>query len=180
MNKRIPFLSTKQVDLVLATPEDAPTITRWFNTAEVTAYLNRGSHPMTLQSEREYLEKMYSDTAQLMFCIWHRKDKKIIGTTGLHHINHINQTAVFGICIGEKEYWSKGLGAESLTAMLSHGFGRLNLRSVTLSVLGNNPRGKRCYEKCGFVEVGGYPKHILKDGVWHDEILMLALNPAYI
>lgn len=178
--ERQTFLKTAQVDFVLVTPDDAEHIATWFNDAEVTAYLKRGAHPMTVPFEREYLEKMYTDDKHLMFALWHRKDQKLIGTIGLHNIDHINQTATFGIAIGEKNYWSNGIGTESLKTLLEHGFGRLNLRSVKLSVFGNNLRGKRCYEKCGFVEVGCYPKHILKDGVWCDEILMIAKNPAYV
>ena len=177
--KRQTFLKSAQVDLVLVTPEDAEAICKWFNDGEITAYLARGAHPMTLSFECEHLEKLYNDPAHLVFGLWHRKDKKLIGTIGLHQINHINQHASFGICIGEKDYWSQGIGTEALEVMLKHAFGRLNMRSVRLSVFGNNPRGKKCYEKCGFIEIGRYPKHILKDGEWQDEVLMLANNPAY-
>ena len=177
--KKQSFLQCPRIDLILVEPDDAPTIASWFNDAEVTVYLARGARPMTLASERDYLEKMYTDNAHLMFGLWHKADKKLVGVIGLHHIDHINQIAELGICIGDKAYWSNGIGTEAITALLGHAFGRLNLRSVRLIVIGNNPRGQRCYEKCGFTEIGRYPKHLIKDGVWYDEILMLANNPMY-
>ena len=134
---------------------------------------------MTEASEREYLEQMYANDKNLVLGIWHKADHKLVGVTGLHSIDHINQTAEFGITIGEADYWSQGLGTEAITILVGHAFGRLNLRHVFLRVLGNNPRGKRCYEKCGFVERGRYPKYIFKDGAWHDEVLMLVTNPQY-
>lgn len=173
------FLTTSRLTLVLLTTEDAPTLTKWLNDQTVTAYLARGDYPMTEQSETEYLEKLYSDQAHLQLGIWHVDDNKLIGTTGMHRINDRDRTASFGIMIGESDYWSNGYGTEVLETMLTWAFTIRDLRNVTLSVLSNNPRGQKCYEKCGFVEVGRYPKHVFKQGGWHDEILMRAVNPTY-
>lgn len=178
--KRQTFLTTKRLDLVLLTSDDAHTLSAWFNDQKITDFLARGDYPMTTQSEVEYLEKLYRDQANLQLGLWHRSDKKLIGTTGWHRINVRDRQASFGIMIGESDYWGNGYGTEVLEAMLHWAFTVRDLRSVTLSVLGNNPRGQRCYEKCGFVEVGRYPKHVFKTGQWHDEILMHLLNPAYV
>jgi len=177
--KRQIFLTGRHVDLVLVVPDDAPQISDWFNDSRVTAYLARGSHPMTEVSEREYLGALYKSEGQLVFGLWHKADNKLIGVVGLHHIDHLNQNAELGITIGEVEYWSKGVGAEAITNVLTHAFGRLNLRHVRLRVFGNNARGQRCYEKCGFVERGRFPNYIMKDGDWHDEVHMVAHNPMY-
>ena len=177
MNRQT-FLPTKNLDLVLVAADDAPTIAQWFNDLEVTQYLGRGYYPMTEVRERDYLENMYKDEARLVFGIWAKSEEKLVGVVGLHRIDHINQTAELGICIGEKTAWGKGYGTETINALTSHAFGRLNLRHVYLRVLGNNPRGKRCYEKCGFVETGRFKDYILKDGTWYDEIFMLAKRPT--
>jgi ribosomal-protein-alanine N-acetyltransferase len=171
------FLKTPQVDLVLIDEGDSEIITSWFNNPEVTDYLARGAHPMTLAYEREFLKNVYKGGDRFMLGIYHKGDNRLIGITGLHQLHELNQTAVYGVCIGEKEYWGKGIGTEVLTAVLEYAFKRRNLRNVTLCVLGNNPRGRRCYEKCGFVLVGTYPKHVFKNGMWHDEHLMIVRNP---
>ena len=174
------FLKTDRLALVLLTTEDAPILAKWLNDQSVTAYLSRGDYPMTNKAEVEYLEKIYQDEAHLQLGVWHVADKKLIGTTGMHQINNRDRTASFGIMIGEPEYWSQGYGTEILEAMLTWAFAIRDLRNVTLLVLGNNPRGQRCYEKCGFVEAGRYTKHIFKQGEWHDEIMMRAVNPKYV
>ncbi len=178
MNRQI-FLTSPQAHLVLVEPDDAGTIAHWFNDARVTAHLARGSHPMTEVSEREYLTGLYKSTDQLIFGLWHKTDDKLVGVIGLHHIDHLNQTAELGITIGDSDHWSKGLGTEVITLLVAHAFGRLNLRNVRLRVFGGNVRAQRCYEKCGFKEVGRFPKHIIKDGVWHDEVHMVVQNPVY-
>jgi len=173
------FLSGSAIDLVLLEAEDNITMLPWINNPKVNKFLSRGVKPMTLPLEDAFIADAYTNPDRIVFGIWHKKDKKLIGNTGLHGIDQINQTATFGIIIGNEEYWSNGYGTEVLNLMLSYAFTRRNLRSVTLSVLSNNPRGKRCYEKCGFEEIGCYSKHVFKDGIWHDEILMIARNQMY-
>ncbi len=173
------FLTTPNLDLIMHSADDAVKLTSWFNTGLVTQYLARGDNPMSEQSESQYLEKLYQTEADLQLGIWHREDKKLIGTTGLHNIHPRDRKATFGILIGEPDYWSRGYGTETLQAMLNWAFMVRDLRRVTLSVFGNNPRGQKCYEKCGFTEIGRYPKHIYKNGEWQDEVLMMASNPMY-
>ena len=56
-----------------------------------------------------------------------------------------------GIVIGEKSLWGQGYGTDALNALLDFGFGELRLERIWLEVNDDNLRGKRSYEKCGFV-----------------------------
>jgi len=180
ITQRDTFLSGTIIDLVLLEAEDNVTMMQWVNNPLVNKFLSRGATPMTLQLEDAFIANAYKKPDNVVFGIWHIKDKKLIGNTGLHSINQLDQTATFGIVIGNEDYWGNGHGTEVLTLMLDYAFTRRNLRSLTLSVLGNNPRGKKCYEKCSFVEAGRYPNHVFKEGQWHDEIFMITQNPLYV
>lgn len=173
-SKQNVFLTTKDLDLVLLESTHARALASWLNDHKITEFLARGDYPITEAAEAEYLEKLYKDEAHFQLGIVHRDTGELIGTTGLHRISARDQTSSFGILIGDKNHWGKSYGTQVLKAMLNWAFAVRNLRNVTLSVLGNNPRGKRCYEKCGFKEIGRHPKHIFKNGVWQDEILMIA------
>ncbi len=151
----------------------------WLNNPKVNKFLSRGATPMTLAIEDKFIASAYTNPNNIVFGIWHNEDKKLIGNTGLHSIDQLNQTATFGVIIGNEDYWGNGHGTEVLNLMIEYAFSQRNLRSVSLSVYSNNPRGKRCYEKCGFVEIGRYPKHVFKEGVWHDEILMITHSPIH-
>ena len=175
--KRQTFLTSEHLDLVLLHPEDAAQLASWFNNPAVTKYLARGDYPMTEPAEVAYLEKLYQDTTKLQLGVWHRADKQLIGTVGMHNIHDRDRRASFGIALGEPDYWNAGYGSEILATMLSWAFATRGLRLVTLSVLGNNPRAIRCYEKCGFVPVGTYPQSIYKEGQWQDEHLMMCQSP---
>lgn len=170
------YLTDNTINLVIQDESMAEVMATWMNDAEVTTYLNMGYWPMTIDKEVEYLSKRYQDHTQLTFGIEIKESNRLIGAVGLHQINHINQNAELGILIGEKDCWSSGYGKKAIELIIQHGFGRLNLRNIKLVVLGNNPRGKRCYEKCGFKEIGRFPKFIYKDGVWHDQIFMLLIR----
>lgn len=97
---------------------------------------------------------------------------EIIGSIGLHEINNINRTATLGIFIGNKEYWSKGYGTEAIQLILDFGFNYLNLNNIDLALMEFNERALKCYEKCGFKEIGRKRKCNFINGKYYDSILM--------
>ena len=173
MSDRIVFLDSKTVSLVLVNKSDAPIIQPWLNDMEVTQFLIRGAIPNSLEAEEEYLNRCYKTESDLPLGIWHKSKAKLIGMTGLHRINQIHQYATFGIFIGDKQHWGQGIGTEVLDTLCNYAFTIRNLRTIRLNVLASNPRAVRCYEKCGFREVGRYPLATLHNGVWSDEVLMV-------
>jgi RimJ/RimL family protein N-acetyltransferase len=87
-------------------------------------------------------------------------------------INHINGTAMFGIVIGEKEYWSKGFGTEATKLILDYGFNILNLHNIMLGVFDFNKRAIASYKKIGFKEIGKRRGDRLIAGKRYDTIFM--------
>lgn len=169
---RSTFITGTATDLIILTSEYIETMQGWMNDHAVTQYLSAGAWPMYLQGEQAWLESLPKD-GHLHLGIWHKRDQKLIGSCGLHEIDHIHQLAELGIVIGEKDYWGQGVGREAITRIVQHGFDWLNLRHITLRVLGNNPRAQGLYEQCGFVHTGTIPEHVLKAGQWVDEVHML-------
>ncbi len=172
MTKRIVFFTTERTNLVQIEVADAATSVHWFNNAAITKHLGRHHWPMAQSESEQYYTDAYAKHDRLLLGIQHRESGTLIGTTGLHSIQRTNQTAVFGIVIGDTSFHRQGLGREVLNAMCDIAFNRLNLRSVTLQVLGSNPHAITCYTKCGFIEVGRLPQHLYRDGIFVDEITM--------
>ena len=56
-----------------------------------------------------------------------------------------------GIAIQDKTQWNKGLGEDAVKLVLEYGFDDLELNRIELTTDEANVRGRRCYEKCGFV-----------------------------
>lgn len=150
--------------------EDVEIFTEWMNDFYITDYTGRSYQTMTLQEEKTYLEKEQNN--KNVFAIIDLEADEVIGNVGLHEINHINRTATLGIFIGNKNYWSKGYGTEAIQLILDFGFNYLNLNNIDLALMEFNQRALKCYEKCGFKEIGRKRKCNFINGKYYDAILM--------
>lgn len=82
------YLSPKSV-------EDAEKFTEWLNDFETTDYTGRSCSTVTVQVEKEYLEK--NRDKESTFAIVENNTDKLIGAVGLHDIDYINRTSTLGI-----------------------------------------------------------------------------------
>ena len=73
-----------------------------------------------------------------------------IGNCSYYDINEKKGEAQLGIMIGNREYWNKGYGTETVTTLLSHIFNKTDFKRVYLKTLLMNIRAQRCFQKCGF------------------------------
>jgi len=103
-----------------------------------------------------------------------------IGNVNLTSIHRTNRAAEISILIGEKEYWSKGIGAQAMHLMLTHAFLDLNLNRVYLTVIRENERALQFYKRLGFVEEGCHRQAIFKDGSYRDLIAMSVLKNEFL
>lgn len=128
---------------------------KWINDFDVTgAYLYQVG-PKTFEARADWYDQLAKgDPTVVDFTIFERATLRPIGYCTLDEINRINQTAKFGILIGEKERWGKGYGAETATLMLDYGFTLLGLHNIMLLVDGYNERAIRAYRRAGFKEIG--------------------------
>jgi diamine N-acetyltransferase len=77
-----------------------------------------------------------------------------------------------GIFIGETQHQSQGYGQQALRLILRHAFHDLGLHRLYLTVLDDNARAIRVYEKCGFRVEGRLRQHAYKRGQFRDLVLM--------
>jgi len=134
--------------------EDAEAWTKWDNDLEVTIPLGEEAYMLySLEREKEMMSNMLKKESYV-FDIVDIKEERLIGRCMLFNMDHVNRTAMFGIVIGEKEYWNRGYGKEATSLLLDYGFNLLNLHSIMLGVYSFNNRALRCYRGVGFKEIG--------------------------
>lgn len=104
---------------------------------------------------------------------------KCIGFCALFNPNATARTSELGIGIGDKDYWGKGYGRESVRLLLLYGFKYLNLRKIWLHVHGVNERAIRAYRACGFVEEGRLRAHVWSNGAYDDLLVMGVLREEW-
>lgn len=167
----------KKIYLAPKRIEEAEQFTEWLNDFSTTDYLGRSHQIITLEAEREYLEKHNKDEAK--FSIIKAETDEMIGTISLESIDHINQIATLGIFIGEKQARNQGYGTEAIHLILDYGFNYLNLKNIELHVMEFNKRAYGCYEKCGFKETGRRRKCKYINGKHYDLIYMDILKEEF-
>ena len=87
-------------------------------------------------------------------------DGKHIGNCVYYNINETKDEAELGIMIGNRDYWDKGYGADTVATLVNHIFLQTNLKRLHLKTLDWNKRAQKCFRKCGFMPYG----HLIRDG----------------
>ena len=152
--------------------------TKWLNDFKITDYTGRSACIMTVEGEKKWFENQNANADQIFFIV-RAEDDKVIGSIGLHGIDHISRTATFGIFIGEESGRNKGYGTEALRLILDYGFNYLNLNNIKLDVMEFNDRAIACYKKCGFKEVGRFREKKYVNGKYIDIELMDILEHEF-
>lgn len=93
-------------------------------------------------------------------------DGKCIGTCGLFGHSETDGHAELGIGIGDRAYWERGYGRESVNLLLDYAFRLRNWRRIWLRVWASNERAIRTYRACGFVEEGCLRSHVWSAGAY--------------
>ena len=155
---------------------DAEIFTEWLNDLEVTANLNIFNSVMNVETEKDFLTKL---SKEHNYAIVDLKTDKLLGSCGFVELDHLNQTAETGIFIGNKNYWNKGYGTESLQLLLDYGFNALNLNSVMLRVFSFNERAIKMYKKTGFKVMGKRREALQRSGKAFDIIYMDILKKDF-
>ena len=167
------MLKGKSVLLRPVKKSDISYFLKWFNDPEVIQYLGMYL-PMTEMAEEKYIEELgtiraRSDAAFVIEVI-EGASTKPIGNCGLHRINAKDHNAIFGIAIGEKDYWSKGYGTEAAQLLINYGFQQLNLHRISSSAWAFNERSIKLHKKVGFREEGRLRQAVFKNGQYHDQV----------
>ncbi len=167
------ILEGKKVRLRPAQPSDLPKFVEWLADAEVRRWLAAVQEPPTLQDEIDWYESTRANPDNVLWSI-ETLDGRLIGTIELR-LSPASRRAELGIAVQDKSQWNKGYGTDAVKLALEYGFDDLELNRVELTTDAANVRGRRCYEKCGFVEEGVLRQHRFVEGRFGDTIVMSVL-----
>lgn len=79
---------------------------------------------------------------------------EMVGTIEIIEIDEQNNSALVGRFVLDQTVTGKGIGSEVMTAFLGYCKEKLGLSQVTLFVFDFNIGAHKCYQKCGFCEIG--------------------------
>lgn len=174
------LFESSRVRLRKMTKEDTELYHQWRNDVEVMHSTNPSLDVYPIEETKEFVDHVIlgSHTAK-SYIILAKGNEIPIGIVSLINIDLKNRNAECIIDIGEKKYWGKGFGSESLGLLLHYAFYEMNLHRVYLKVFSFNDRAIHLYKKIGFQQEGNSRQSLFRDGEWHDIIHMGILQNEY-
>jgi RimJ/RimL family protein N-acetyltransferase len=152
--------------------EDAERDYAWRSDPELASY--DAARPISI-SYRSFLaaladELEYPTIQRRTFAIEDRETGAHIGNVMYYGYDPRRHEAELGITIGDREFWSRGYGAETVALVRDHLFGELGLQRVYLHTLVWNYRAQAAFARAGFNEV----RRVERSG--HDFVLMESIQ----
>ncbi len=180
MRKRSPreaaptWLVGDKVRLRPIEPDDVEMLQRWINTGHARDFILTRL-PMSLEAERDWAANAAVNPNTPCYVI-QTLDGTDIGTTSL---KIEGSRAMLGIAIHEERYWNRGLGTDAVRTLVDGAFRARALVRIELTVLPENARAIRCYERAGFAREGVLRRHIYQNGAYVDVVLMSVLHEEW-
>jgi RimJ/RimL family protein N-acetyltransferase len=147
---------------------------RWRNDAEIRDNVLGYRFPITEAMEADWVEAVLKDQSRtrVVLAIEDKSDGAFVGFVYLNNIDWFARNAEFGILIGERNRYGKGLAKEALGLVVAYAFETLNLHKLHLRVVASNKRALALYRSFGFVEEGNQRQQAFMRGRYCDVVLM--------
>ena len=172
-------------DRVRFTPlqmENIHTHFRWNNDRE----LNRLDSEIPYEEEsfgtfKKRFEQLCNDPspAHRDFEIHDDEEETLIGVAYVAQISEYHDHALVGVTIGEREYWGRGYGEESLRLLLRFCFQELDLHRVSAESFEYNTAWCDLLDRIGFEHEGTAREYLYRDEQYWDKRLYALLEREY-
>jgi RimJ/RimL family protein N-acetyltransferase len=152
---------------------DLPRVIVWRRDGELRRGALWSDTPFGPRQARRWLRAVSdnADSSRITLAIELLAGSRLVGLTNLTRIDRRAGTAYFGIVVGEKDCWGKGIATESLRLMMRRA-AALKLRKVLLEVAADNPRAVELYRRAGFQTEGVLRRQLARPEGFVDVIVM--------
>ncbi|WP_024867400.1 GNAT family N-acetyltransferase [Butyrivibrio sp. FCS014] len=151
---------------------DFPLVVEWRNKDRI-----RNNHvyrkDFTVEGMKTWKETMLDTgkVVQLVICE-NGRDNRPIGCLHLRDINREEDSAEYGIFIGEEDALGLGYGSEAAVLATEYARDELGLKKLILRAFAFNTVAIRSYQHAGFAKTADLPQVECSDGQKDDMILM--------
>lgn len=172
-----PVIVGDQITLTPPPAGFAALLRDWYSDPIVTRYLAL-RFPPSLQGMEDWLRKLAASSANVVWAII--ADERPVGILMIHEINWRKRQGAIGMCIGERDTWSKGYGSEAAILLTRFAFQELGLEKITGSLLTGNAASQRMMERVGYRQYGLARHDEFRHGHWQDAWLCEALRDEWL
>lgn len=137
---------------------------RWLNDPEVNRFLETRHLPQTMQTIREFVERVNASDDEFLFGIILKKDGRHVGNIKIGPVKPRHLLADVTLLIGERDCWGQGIATDSIRTITRFGFEKLRLSKLTASMYAGNVGSIGAYLRAGFAQEGVRRKHYILAG----------------
>ena len=171
----LPVINGEKISLRPITREDTGLIVAWRSNPEVMKnFIFR--QPFTRELHENWLATKVDTGKVIQYIIVDKETGRSVGSVYFRDIDPENESAEYGIFIGEEDCLGRGFGTETARLFTRFGLDVLKLHRISLRVLSGNDIARRSYEKSGFIMEGIFRDMVKLDGEYRDVIFMAMLS----
>ncbi len=165
------MLESKRLILRSWQDQDLEMLLHLRNDVELQLQLISQPRPHSIDRLRRWLSEKSSSADLIFFIIAQKENNESIGYLQYNNLNLLHRHGELGICLAA-EYQGQGLASEAMAICEAYLMQTFNIRKISLSVLEENQRAIRSYQKNGFVQCGLLQRHVFLNGREQNVVLM--------
>ena len=166
----------KDIELVPLTEEDIELVREWRNSPEVSQYMYT-EDIITKEQQEKWFKKICKEESCKYWII--KYDNNKIGVANLADIDRRNSKCFWGFYLGNSNIRGQGIGAKIEYNVLNFVFEEMKLNKLCGEVFSFNEKVVKMHEKFGFRREGYLRSHILKNGKFHDVVIIGLLSSEW-
>jgi len=168
--------------VVLRAPElrDVELLNRWANDPEIWRLLGGWHFPYSGLSTEKWISGLNNNSPDgHVFCI-DAPELGLIGTANLINIDWKNRHAYHGMMLGDKDVRGKGLGLDTVMAVMRYAFEELGLVRLDGGMVELNERSISFYTKsCGWEIEGRKKNWYYRGNRYYDQVIVGITSQRY-
>ena len=154
--------------------KDTSLIVKWRNNKNVRRNFVF-QETFTNEMHENWMRTRVASGDVVQYIIVVKEDNLPIGSVFFRDIDSKNQSAEYGIFIGEDLARGKGYGSESARLFVDFGMSELNLHRIMLRVFADNLQAIQSYHHAGFQKEGIARDMVYQNGRYRDMMFMSIL-----
>lgn len=157
----------KRIKLRAIDQKDNELIRSMFNDPEIESKVVGWAYPLSEYAQSKWLETHYLDE-DLRLIIETLDNHEAVGIATLTDIDWKNRHAFHGMKIANASQRHRGIGTDTVMAIMRYAFDELQLCRLDGSWLEDNIPSKNMYMKCGWKEEGVRRNYVFKQGKYRN------------
>jgi RimJ/RimL family protein N-acetyltransferase len=169
----------KHVVLRAIEPSDLPSLQRWANDPGIQRMLGGWHFPTSYKDQQEWLAGLSCNSRDQRFAI-ETHELGLIGTANLVSIDWKNRNAFHGMLLGEADVRGKGLGVDTIMAIMRYAFDELDMARLDTDIIEYNQASLNAYvDKCGWIVEGRKANAYFRGGRYWEKVIVGITRERY-